>query len=154
MTTRKMVLAEDDRDLALALAWRCRALGFEVRTAGDALTALNMIARDPPDLLCLDFNMPGGSGLAACEMVATNAELRGMPTIILTGSSDEAMIRRCHELCVYYVLKCPDVWQRLEPLILELFGAPNPGDLVVTGATSPPDLANPHDPYSPEVDDD
>jgi CheY-like chemotaxis protein len=85
------------------------------------LEALNLIVSEPPDLVCLDFNMPGGNGLAACEMLLTNSQLRGTPLIMLTGCSDEAVIRRCHELCVYYVLKCPDVWRRLEPLICELF---------------------------------
>jgi CheY-like chemotaxis protein len=123
MASKKIVLAEDDQDLARALAQRCQSLGFEVRSAHDPLTALNLIVSDPPDLMCLDCNMPGGSGLAACEMVTTNAQFRRIPKIILTGSKDEAVIRRCHELCAYYVLKCPDFWQQLEPLILELLGA-------------------------------
>jgi CheY-like chemotaxis protein len=135
-----MVLAEDDRDLAQALARRCERVGFDVRIAYDTLSALNLIVSDPPDLICLDFNMPGGSGLAACEMLISNADLRRTPMIILTGSSDEAVIRRCHELCAFYVLKCPDVWQRLEPLIHELFGATSVQGFVARDAMLPPVL--------------
>ena len=138
MATKKMVLAEDDRDLAHALARRCQGLGLEVRIAHDALGALNLIVRDPPNLVCLDFNLPGGSGLAACEMVVANVQLRTTPLIILTGSRDEALIRRCHELCVYYVLKCPDVWRRLEPLIRELATAPRAQQRAAFGRSVPP----------------
>jgi hypothetical protein len=40
--------------------------------------------------------------------------------IVLTGSEDPETVRRCHSLKAYYVPKCADVWQRIEPLLNEL----------------------------------
>ena len=63
-----------------------------------------------------------GNGLSACEMMANHTELSTIPVIVMTGRSDKDTIRRCHLTCAYYVQKCPDIWQRLEPLVSELAG--------------------------------
>jgi len=120
MTTKNILIADDDHDLAGALALRCEGLGIDTRVAHDAMTALTLAHDQRPDLICLDVNMPGGSGLSACEMISLSDELSEIPVIILTGCYDEETIQRCHNMCAYYVLKCPDVWGRVEPLIREL----------------------------------
>ena len=88
--------------------------------AFDSLDALNLIHETDPDLICLDVNMPCGSGLSVLEMLAADEFLKVKPVIIMTGDASEEAIRRCHRLCAYYVEKCPKVWSRLEPLINEL----------------------------------
>ena len=122
MIPKTILIADDDRDLVSALELRCKQLGLDVVTAEDALTALSTVDFVVPDLVCLDVSMPGGNGLAACEMMATDQRLSSIPVIILTGASDEETIRRCHSMCAYYVLKSRDVWQRIEPILRELLG--------------------------------
>jgi CheY-like chemotaxis protein len=73
-------------------------------------------------MTCLDVEMPAGNGLSVCEMLASDQACRSIPIAILTGRSDPDTIIRCHNLCVYYVEKCPDIWSRLEPLLKELLG--------------------------------
>lgn len=126
MTTKNILIADDDHDLACALALRCEGLGIGTRVAHDAMTALTLVHAETPDLICLDVNMPGGSGLSACEMISQDEDLAGIPVIILTGCYDEETIRRCHKMCAYYVLKCPDIWGRMEPLVRELLGLASP----------------------------
>ena len=70
MAAKKILIAEDDDALAQLLALRCRALGFHVRTTGNALVAVNLIAQERPDLVCLDVGLAGGNGLSVCEMLA------------------------------------------------------------------------------------
>jgi len=120
----KILIADDDRDLADVLAQRCAALGLVVRTAHTAADALMLVYEDDVDLVCLDINMPCGNGLSVCEMLATDDVRRTLPVIILTGQTDHTTVRRCHQLCAYYIPKCPDVWRRLEPLIRELLEEP------------------------------
>jgi response regulator RpfG family c-di-GMP phosphodiesterase len=71
-------------------------------------------------MVVLDVNMPTGSGLSVCEMMASDEKLRMVPVIILTGCSDEKTIRRCHDMLVFYVQKGTDVWSRIDPLVREL----------------------------------
>ena len=120
MSTKKVLIADDDHDLSRVLALRCESLGLQTLVAHDAMAALTTAHAEMPDLICLDVNMPGGSGLSACEMISHSKELTGIPVIILTGRYDEDTIKRCHNMCAYYVLKCPDVWTRVEPLVREL----------------------------------
>ena len=120
MTDKRVLIADDDPDLARALALRCKQLGVDTHVVHDAMTALTMAHNEKPDLICLDVNMPGGNGLSACEMISQSEDLAGIPVIILTGCYDEETIRRCHNMCAYYVLKCPDIWHRMEPLVQEL----------------------------------
>jgi len=127
MKPKRILLADDDPALVTALARRCLALGLEVDLAYDAVSALNQIRAQRPDVVCVDVHMPGGNGLGVCEMLASDERTRGLPLIVLTGSEDPETVRRCHTLKAYYVPKCADVWQRIEPLLNELLclGADN-----------------------------
>jgi DNA-binding response OmpR family regulator len=120
MNGKSILIADDDHNLVDALAVRCRTLGLAVRTAHDARTALNIIFDDRPDVACLDVNMPCGNGLCVCEMLASDERFVSLPVIVLTGRTDLETVRRCHNLCAYYVPKCADLWSRIGPLLQEL----------------------------------
>lgn len=118
---KRVLIADDDRDLLDLLTFRCVNLGFEVCSASNALAAIGSLERFKPDLAILDVQMPSGSGLAVRELISTHQDLCSIPVIILTGQFSEETVKRCHEQCSYYIPKCPDVWSRLEPLLAELF---------------------------------
>lgn len=120
MSSKTVLIADDDHALVQALALRLHGLGLRVQAAHDALSALKAAHDSPPDLILLDVNMPAGNGLSVCEMLASDTQLSSIPVIIMTGREDPVTIRRCHELLAYYVLKCPDVWRRIEPVLFEL----------------------------------
>jgi DNA-binding response OmpR family regulator len=120
--SKKSLIVDDDKDLAEFLVRRCRDLGLEVRAAHDALGALTAVESWRPDLICLDVTLPGGNGISVCEMLSTDERFAKVPVIILTGRTDEEIVRRCHALCAYYVTKCDDVWCRIEPLLEQLLG--------------------------------
>lgn len=126
MTKKSVLIADDDKQLVAALAMRIERLGVEVRTAHDALSALNEAYRSAPDLIILDVSMPAGNGLSVCEMLATDPGSSLIPVIILTGRHDRETVRRCHDMLAYYVLKCPDTWVRVEPIVRELLGMAPP----------------------------
>jgi len=117
---KSLLIADDDPDVVELLTRRCQTLGIEVDSANSAISALSKIEEDVPDLVILDVDMPHGDGLSVCEMMSGHEELRLIPVVMLTSSSSEETIRRCHRLCAYYVLKCPDLWPRVEPLLYEL----------------------------------
>ena len=117
---KTVLIADDDLDLVQALSVRCKQMGLDVITASDATDALYAIDIRGPDLVCLDINMPGGNGLAVCEMLVSDEHRSTIPVIMLTGRTDEDTIMRCHSLSAYYVSKSHDVWQKIKPLICEL----------------------------------
>jgi DNA-binding response OmpR family regulator len=119
---KSVLIADDDEALVDAIALRCRRHGLKVLCAHDAFTALSMVKSETPDMVCLDVEMPAGNGLSVCEMLASDESCRSIPVAIMTGRTDPDTIIRCHNLCAYYIEKCPDVWSRLEPLLTEILG--------------------------------
>ncbi len=120
---KRILIADDDLELVQLLSLRCTHLGFEAISATNAMEALRLIDDAKPDLVILDVEMPLGNGLSVCEMMSSHERLLAIPVIILTGRQDEETIRRCHQLCAYYVLKCPDIWSRVEPILQEALGS-------------------------------
>lgn len=128
INTKKILIADDDRDLVDALTLHCRTLGLHVETAHDGLTATHYIIEHEPDLVILDVNMPVRGGLTIGEMMAGEERLSKIPIIILTGRSDPEMVSRCYDMLAYYVAKCQNVWPRVEPLLHELLHLETPPD--------------------------
>lgn len=124
---KRILIADDDECLVDALARRCQALDLRVERAYDGMSALMKIDALEPDLVILDVNMPSGSGLSVCEMVAPDPNLRAIPIIILTGRADGETIAACNRLDAYYVLKGPKIWSQLEPLVVGLLGIERSG---------------------------
>lgn len=118
---KSVLIADDDQDIVELLTLHCERLGFQVDSANNAMTALGKIEEHLPDVAILDVDMPFGNGLCVREMMANHEELQSIPVIMLTASTSEDTVRRCYEQMAYYVLKCPDVWSRVEPVLSELF---------------------------------
>ena len=126
MKHRKILVVDDDRQFAETIALRCRSHGWSAETATTPLEAVVSMVSQPPDLLCLDVNLPTANGLDMCEYLARNATVPQRPVIILTGQTDSDTIRRTSRLQAHYVRKTTDLWQRLKPLMEELLGPRQP----------------------------
>jgi CheY-like chemotaxis protein len=126
MAAKSVLIADDDVDVLTALTLRCEQLGLDVRIAADATEALEQARNDPPSLLIIDVNMPGGSGLSVCEQLAGDPLRPPVPSIVLTGRSDDETIARCERAGVRYVAKGGDVWQRVRPLLCQALAIRQP----------------------------
>ncbi|RSM41529.1 DNA-binding response regulator [Actinoplanes sp. ATCC 53533] len=82
----KVLVVEDERTIAEAVAARLRAEGFEVEVAGDGPSAVDAARRIQPDVIVLDVMLPGFDGLEVCRRI--HAE-RGVPVLMLTARDDE-----------------------------------------------------------------
>ena len=120
MAAQTVLIADDDQALVQALAIRCRQLGLNVETVPDGMQAYEAITARPPDLLILDVQMPAVNGLYLCEELARETNLAPIPTIILSGVSDQGTVSKCERLGAHYVWKGLDTWDNLKPIICEL----------------------------------
>ena len=81
------VLIIDDSPDALRLAQHHLVPeGLEVRCADSGKAGLEMATREGPDLILLDVDMPGLSGLDVCRVLKDDAKLCMVPVIFLSGS--------------------------------------------------------------------
>jgi CheY-like chemotaxis protein len=120
MLQRTILIADDDIALARLLNLSLRALGVNILEVHDAMHALTLVHKSPPDLVIMDVLMPAGNGLSACEMLATDTRLRRVPVIILTGDSSDATLARCQEMRAHYIHKGPDFLGEIRKLVCQL----------------------------------
>lgn len=83
----KVVMVEDEADVARYLAAALEDEGFAVETAGNAEDGLALIEAVRPDLVCLDIVMPGPTGLSLYREIRSNPELGGVPIVVVSGVS-------------------------------------------------------------------
>jgi len=84
----KLLLADDDRVLTHLVSNRLRAMGVETVVAHDAMQAFMLAMRSPPDVIVLDIQMPGGTGLEALRKLKTSSKTSSIPVVVLSGSGD------------------------------------------------------------------
>ena len=63
-----------------------RPRGYDVLTASDGITALEVVESDQPDLILLDVMMPGLDGYAVCARLRADEETAVLPVIMVTSS--------------------------------------------------------------------
>ena len=80
------VLVVDDDDAIVGLLRMTLELeGFAVEVASDGSTALELVRRDPPDLVLLDVMMPGLSGLEVVRRLRADAATVALPVLLVTA---------------------------------------------------------------------
>jgi DNA-binding response OmpR family regulator len=83
---KRVLVVEDERTIADAVAARLRAEGFTVEVAGDGPGAVAAARRTPPDAIVLDVMLPGFDGLEVCRRIQAE---RPVPILMLTARDDE-----------------------------------------------------------------
>lgn len=87
--TAKILVVDDERDIAELLAYNLNKEGFSTVLAHDGEAALRKIRLEKPDLLILDLMLPGMSGLDICKTIRSHPQTASLPIIMLTAKSDE-----------------------------------------------------------------
>ena len=83
----KIVIIEDDKDVASFLELAVQNLGYETAVSYDGKSGLSLIQETSPDLILLDLHLPGVNGDEILRLVRADDELCSVPVIVLTGES-------------------------------------------------------------------
>lgn len=89
MPAPDLLLVEDDTALAELVAWHFNREGFAVRHAPTGDEALILVAERVPDLILLDWMVPGVSGIEICRQLRRDANTANIPVIMLTARGEE-----------------------------------------------------------------
>ena len=81
----KILIVEDEEDVAKALKVRLKASGYNAMIAIDSIQGVTMAHKDKPDLIILDIMIPGGGGFVVAERLKQTADTRDIPIIYLIG---------------------------------------------------------------------
>ncbi|MBI5923246.1 MAG: phosphate regulon transcriptional regulator PhoB [Betaproteobacteria bacterium] len=84
-----ILVVEDEPAIQTLIATNLRRSGHNVLTAFDAEDALNQVRQVLPDLILLDWMLPGMSGIDLARKIRSEQRTRDIPIIMLTARSDE-----------------------------------------------------------------
>ncbi|MCG3209003.1 MAG: Alkaline phosphatase synthesis transcriptional regulatory protein PhoP [Anaerolineae bacterium] len=90
--TAHILLVDDDELLRRSLALNLEEAGYRASTASNAETAMEIVRRDPPELILLDIGLPGMDGLDALrklQQITPDSAQPGIPVIFLTARRRE-----------------------------------------------------------------
>lgn len=82
---KKILVVDDEQQLALAVKIRLQSRGYQVVTAHDGQQALELAAKEQPDLVLLDVLMPVMDGYSCLRELNTRFGRGKIPIIILTA---------------------------------------------------------------------
>jgi len=89
MTSKRILLVEDEAPIRQMLAFNLDRAGFAVSEAEDCATARALIADEPPDLLLVDWMLPDSSGLELTRALRREEAYQDLPIIMLTAKAEE-----------------------------------------------------------------
>ncbi|HEV2557898.1 MAG TPA: response regulator [Microvirga sp.] len=87
-----VMVADDDALLRSLVAFKLKARGYRVATAGDGDEALRAIGEERPDLVVLDAMMPGADGFEVLRQIKDDAKTAAIPVVMLSARKQESDI--------------------------------------------------------------
>lgn len=85
----RITVVEDEEALGALLEYNLTKEGYEVKLCTDGDEGLMSLQEEAPDLLILDWMLPGVSGIEICRRTRARPEMRELPIIMLTARSEE-----------------------------------------------------------------
>ena len=87
--SKKIVLAEDEPQIARLVEFKLKKEGYSVTTKENGEEALKAIKEDKPDLVLLDIMMPVMGGYEVLRRLKEDEDLKSIPVIMLTARAQE-----------------------------------------------------------------
>ena len=107
MSSRKILIVDDDRDIRMGLGARLRANGFEVVFAEDGMGAIAAARKESPDLVLLDIGLPAGDGYVVLDRLGKNTILSTIPVVVLSARDADENEKRSLEAGAFAFFQKP-----------------------------------------------
>lgn len=82
----KILVVDDEPDIVRVVVKIMEACGHDVYTAIDGPSALEAVAKQPPDAIILDLNLPKMDGFEVCKRLKQSDETRHIPIVMMTAA--------------------------------------------------------------------
>ena len=95
---KRVLLAEDEPNIAESITFLLERAGFEVTVENDGRRALDAVMADSPDVLVLDVMLPGLDGYEILRTLRADRERESLPVLMLTAKGqreDREMALKC-----------------------------------------------------------
>jgi two-component system, OmpR family, phosphate regulon response regulator PhoB len=85
-----ILIVEDEDSISTLLAYNFEAEGYATRIASEGEAVNALIDEDKPDVIVLDWMLPGISGIDICRLLKQRSDTRDIPIIMLTARGEES----------------------------------------------------------------
>jgi len=123
---RTILIIDDDQTLVAPLKEGLEAMGYRVAAAFDGMQGIQLARQAKPDLVILDFYMPGGGGGAVYERLRQGRDTAHTPIVFSTVVSVDEVKGRIRPSAHTYFLRKPVGLGQLAALIRSVLGEPQP----------------------------
>jgi DNA-binding response OmpR family regulator len=89
MSPRKILVVDDEADLAETIRFSLEAEGYTVLVSCDGEDALNQARKENPDLILLDLMLPKLDGYKVCRLLKFDTRYKHIPILMLTAKTQE-----------------------------------------------------------------
>src|SRR5437763_8243410 len=86
---KKILIVEDESDVADLLTLNLRKAGFRTSTTADGVSGLQKARDDRPDFIILDLMLPKMAGLEVCKILKSDTATSHIPILMLTAKAEE-----------------------------------------------------------------
>jgi DNA-binding response OmpR family regulator len=123
-TKPKIAIIEDDIAIVQMYRIKFETSGYEVETAGDGITGLQLISSFHPDIILLDLMMPNMGGMEMLGMLRRQPEGRDAKVIVLTNMGDADTAAKIKEMAADdYIVKAEMTPKQVEERVHKLLSA-------------------------------
>ncbi len=95
---KKVLLVEDDPFIRDLTSIKLTEQSYAVSVASDGESVLDLVKKEMPDVILLDLDLPGMTGLEVLRQLKTNADFKDIPVIIFSNNDDEQTKKEATEL--------------------------------------------------------
>jgi CheY-like chemotaxis protein len=116
MDNKRILLIDDEPDLVRLTSFRLQKAGYDILVAESGTQGLQIAQQEKPDLILLDLNLPHMNGDKVCQAIKSDPDLRHIPIIVLSASS-ESIKKKSEEIGAdAYIVKPFEVSNLLETI--------------------------------------
>jgi two-component system, chemotaxis family, chemotaxis protein CheY len=103
---RKILAVDDSSSIRKMVEFSLKSKGFQVTTAADGQEALELLAKDKPDAIILDINMPRLDGFGFLKKVKADKAYASIPVMMLTTEGQDEDMETARSLGAdHYIVK-------------------------------------------------
>jgi len=121
MKKPKILIADDDKNLRIALGKRLTSWGYSVVESHDGLNVVGQCHREAVEAMILDYEMPNGDGQTIARMLRHESDV---PIVFVSGHDREEFRGIVSALPDVYYLSKPIDHERLRSLLKKLIATP------------------------------
>ncbi len=118
----KILVADDEPNIVISLEYLLKREGYTVVTARDGQQALEVIAREQPDLVLLDVMMPKKTGFEVCQELRSNEVTQAVKVLMLTAKGRDTDVAKGLALGADAYITKPFATKELVQKVAEMLG--------------------------------